>query len=75
MTLVEYAREIYGPLNSAQIQLLEAYEQAKRENRQIVLVTPRISGRRMLMQIIRTFDKEQDKNEIKQNSDICKRFQ
>ena len=30
MTLVEYAREIYGPLNSAQIQLLETYEQAKK---------------------------------------------
>ena len=58
MTLVEYAREIYGPLNSSQIQLLEAYEQAKKENRQIVLVTPRISGRKMLMQIIQEFEKE-----------------
>lgn len=59
MNLVEYAREIYGPLNSSQIQLLEAYEQAKKENKQIVLVTPRISGRKMLMQIIQEFEKEQ----------------
>lgn len=60
MTLVEYAREIYGPLNSAQIQLLEAYEQAKKENKQIVAtVTPRISGRQMLMQIIQEFEKGQ----------------
>lgn len=59
MNLVEYAREIYGPLNSTQIQLLEAYEQAKKENKQIVLVTPRISGRKMLMQIIQEFEKEQ----------------
>lgn len=57
MNLVEYAREIYGPLNSTQIQLLEAYEQAKKENKQIVLVTPRISGRKMLMQIIQEFEK------------------
>lgn len=59
MNLVEYAREIYGPLNSTQIQLLEVYEQAKKENKQIVLVTPRISGRKMLMQIIQEFEKEQ----------------
>ena len=59
MNLVEYAREIYGPLNSSQIQLLEAYEQAKKENKQIVLVTPRISGRKMLMQIIQEFEKGQ----------------
>lgn len=59
MNLVEYAREIYGPLNSTQIQLLEEYEQAKKENKQIVLVTPRISGRKMLMQIIQEFEKEQ----------------
>ena len=58
MNLVEYAREIYGPLNSTQIQLLEAYEQDKKENKQIVLVTPRISGRKMLMQIIQEFEKE-----------------
>lgn len=59
MNLVEYAREIYGPLNSSQIQLLEAYEQAKKENKQIVLVAPRISGRKMLMQIIQEFEKGQ----------------
>lgn len=59
MNLVEYAREIYGPLNSSQIQLLEEYEQAKKENKQIVLVAPRISGRKMLMQIIQEFEKGQ----------------
>lgn len=59
MNLVEYAREIYGPLNSSQIQLLEMYEQAQKENKQIVLVAPRISGRKMLMQIIQEFEKEQ----------------
>lgn len=63
MNLVEYAREIYGPLNSAQIQLLEAYEQAKRENQPIVgIVTPRISGRQMLVQIIQEFEKEFEQN-------------
>ena len=59
MNLVEYAREIYGPLNSSQIQLLEAYEKGKKENKQIVLVAPRSSGRKMLMQIIQEFEKEQ----------------
>lgn len=59
MTLVEYAREIYGPLNSSQLQLLEAYEQAKKENKQIVLVAPRISGRKILRQIIQEVEKEQ----------------
>lgn len=59
MTLVEYASELYGPLNSSQIQLLESYEKAKKENKQIVLVAPRISGRKMLMQIIQEFEKEQ----------------
>ena len=56
MTLVEYARAVYGPLNSAQIQLLEAHEQAKKEHKPIVLVTPRISGRQMLIQIIDSFE-------------------
>lgn len=59
MTLVEYAREIYGPLNSAQIQLLSAYEQAREEGKVIMCVLPRISGKRMLMQIIDEFEKGQ----------------
>lgn len=62
MTLVEYARKIYGPLNSVQIQMLEAYEQAKKENKQIVLVAPRIIGRQMLIQIIQEFEKEFEQN-------------
>ena len=63
MNLVEYTRQIYGPLNSAQVQLLEAYEQAKKENKQIVgIIMPRISGRRMLMQIIQEFEREIEQN-------------
>lgn len=59
MNLVEFAREIYGPLNSAQIQLLSAYEQAQKEGKVTRCVPPRINGRRMLMQIIDEFEKEQ----------------
>lgn len=52
MTLVEFAREIYGPLNSAQIQLLSAYEQAQKENKQLIVIPAMRSGKRMTYKII-----------------------
>lgn len=57
MTLVEYAEKISPmPLTEWQKKLLTFYEQAKKEHKPIVLVTPRISGRKMLMQIIEEFE-------------------
>lgn len=59
MTLVEFAEKTSPiPLTEWQKQLLTTYEQAKEEYKPIVLVTPRINGRRMLMQIIQEFEKE-----------------
>ena len=59
MTLIEFAEKISPiPLSEWQKQLLATYEQAKKEQKPIVLVTPRISGRRMLIQIIQEFEKE-----------------
>ena len=52
MTLVEFAREIYGTLNSAQIQLLSAYEQAQKENKQLIVIPAMRSGKRMTCKII-----------------------
>lgn len=57
MTLVEYAEKTSPiPLSEWQKKFLTFYEQAKKEHKQIVLVTPRISGRKMLMQIIEEFE-------------------
>lgn len=52
MTLVEFVSEIYGPLNSAQIQLLSAYEQAQKENKELFVVPARNAGRQMVLQVI-----------------------
>ena len=65
MTLVEFAEKTSPmPLTEWQKQLLAAYEQAKKENKQIVaIITPRTSSRRTLTEIIREFKKEQGHGE------------
>lgn len=61
MSLVEFAVKIsLVPLTEWQKKFLTFYEQAKKEHKPIVLVTPRISGRQMLIQIIQEFEKEQE---------------
>lgn len=58
MSLVEFAVKIsLVPLTEWQKKFLTFYEQAKKEHKPIVLVTPRISGRQMLIQIIQEFEK------------------
>jgi len=60
MTLVEFAEKISPiPLADWQKQFLAAYEQAKKENKHLFYVPPRINGRQMMMQIIKEFEKEQ----------------
>lgn len=60
MTFVEFAEKISPiPLTEWQKQFLSDYEQAQKENKKLIYVPPRINGRRMLMQIIDEFEKEQ----------------
>ena len=60
MNLVEFAEKTSPiPLTECQKQFIEAYEQARKEGKIIMCVLPRISGKRMLMQIIDEFEKEQ----------------
>lgn len=57
MTLVEFAEKTSPvSLTEWQKKFLGVYEQAKKEHKPIVLVTPRISGRQMLMQIMEKFE-------------------
>jgi len=62
MTLVEFAEKTSPiPLSEWQKKFLTLYEQAKKENKQIVAVAaPRIGGRQMLKWIIREYEKEQE---------------
>lgn len=63
MTLVEFAEKISPmPLTEWQKKFLTFYEQAKKEHKPIVLITPRINGRRMLMQIIEAYEREIEQN-------------
>ena len=63
MTLVEFAEKTSPiPLSEWQKKFLTLYEQAKKGNKPIMLVTPRISGRKMLIQIIQEFEKEFEQN-------------
>lgn len=63
MNLVEFAEKTSPlPLTEWQKQVLMACEQAKKEYKPIALVTPRISGRKMLMQIIQEFEREIEQN-------------
>ena len=60
MTLVEFAENISPvPLSNWQKQFLSAHKQAREEGKVIMCVPPRINGKRMLMQIIDEFEKEQ----------------
>lgn len=60
MDFTEFAEKISPiPLTDWQKQFLSAYEQAREEGKVIMCVPPRIGGKRMLMQIIDEFDKEQ----------------
>ena len=59
MNIVEFAEKTSPmPLSEWQKQLLASYEQAKKDNKHLRVVTSRISGRQMLMQIIQEFEKE-----------------
>ena len=63
MTLVEFAEKISPmPLTEWQKKFFTFYEQAKKEHKPIVLITPRINGRRMLMQIIEAYEREIEQN-------------
>lgn len=60
MDFAEFAEKISPiPLTDWQKQFLSAYEQALKEGKVIMCVPPRINGKRMLMQIIDEFEKEQ----------------
>lgn len=60
MDFAEFAEKISPiPLTEWQKQFLSSYEQAQKENKKLVYVPPRINGKRMLMQIIDEFEKEQ----------------
>lgn len=60
MNLVEFAEKTSPiPLTDLQKKFLEAYEKARKEGKVIMCVLPRISGKRMLMQIIDELEKEQ----------------
>ncbi len=73
MTLLEFAEKTSPiPLMGYHKQLLTAYEQSKKENKQLVYIPPRISGKRMLIQIIEEFEEEQRMElteQIKQNAE------
>lgn len=60
MDFAEFAEKISPiPLTDWQKQFLSAYEQARKEGKVMMCVPPRINGKRMLMQIIDEFEKEQ----------------
>lgn len=60
MTLVEYAEKVSPiPLADWQKRFLAAYEQAEKEGKRLIFIPPRTSSRRMLIQIIEEFEKEQ----------------
>jgi hypothetical protein len=60
VTLVEYAEKVSPvPLADWQKQFLAAYEQAEKEGKRLIFIPPRTSSRRMLIQIIEEFEKEQ----------------
>lgn len=53
MTLLEYAERMSpAPLNDWQKKILEVYEQAEKENKQLIVCFPARAGRGMLMEII-----------------------
>ena len=60
MDFAEFAEKTSPiPLTDWQKQFLSSYEQAQKENKQLVYVMPMINGRQMLMQIIDDFEKGQ----------------
>jgi hypothetical protein len=60
VTLVEYAEKVSPiPLADWQKRFLAAYEQAEKEGKRLIFIPPRTSSRRMLIQIIEEFEKEQ----------------
>lgn len=53
MSLLEYAERVSPvPLNNWQKKFLEAYEQAEKEDKQLIVCFPARAGRGMLMTII-----------------------
>lgn len=57
MTLLEYAERISPtPLNDWQKKILKAYEQAEKENRQLIVCFPARAGRGMIMEIIQMWE-------------------
>lgn len=58
MTLVEFAEKISPiPLTDWQKKFLSFYEQAEKEHKKIVCIMPRINGRKMIIDIIREYEK------------------
>lgn len=53
MTLVEFAERVSQiPLSDSQKKLLEMYEQAQKENKQLIIIPCMRSGKRMICKII-----------------------
>lgn len=53
MTLVEYAERVSPiPLSDCHKQLLSAYEQAQKENKQLIVIPGMRTGKRMIIKII-----------------------
>lgn len=58
MTFVEFAKKVLPvPLTDWQKQFLTTYEQAKKENKHLVYVPPRINGKQMMIQIIEELER------------------
>lgn len=59
MNLVEFAEKISPiPLTECQKQLLSTCERAKNENKLFICMPVRINGRKMLVDIIREYERE-----------------
>lgn len=59
MTLLEYAKAVSPvPLSDWQKRLFEKYEQAEKENRQLLVCFPPRAGRSMTMKIIEKWKAE-----------------
>lgn len=72
MNLVEYAEKTSPiPLSDWQKQLLEMYEQAQKESKQLLIIPGRNIGRKMVLQII---DAWNNSGELKEHRCSCGRL-
>lgn len=59
MNLVEFTEKIYPvPLTKFQKDFIEKYEQARKENKQVLVTFSRMRGRRMIENTIREWEGE-----------------